>query len=175
MASYYAKGSAFAKNLIEADESHFANEWQKTQTESTSLGYIFNVLMSNTTLYGGHIHWIENTLKDKEGVVNVDRKQTLQRFKNGEIAYRETIVGGCTKVGSCNYTATNWLQINCLKENCRHLIVSLPKLERVIMAQEKMIKFLDISSLEYRTELSHLDVLRQTKRKIIESKGETNV
>ena len=175
MASYYAKGSAFAKNLLEADESHFANEWQQTQTESTSLSYIFNVLMSNTTLYGGHIHWVENTLKDKEGVMNVDRKQTLQRFKNGEIAYRETIVGGCTKVGSCNYTATNWLQINCLKENCRHLIVSLPKLERVIMAQEKMIKFLDISSLEYRTELSHLDVLRQTKRKIIESKGETNV
>ena len=175
MSSYYAKGSAFAKNLIDSDKSHFANEWQQTQAESTSLGYIFNVLMSSTTLYGGHIHWIENTLKNNEGLVMVDRKQTFQRFKNGEIAYKETIVGGCTKVGSCNYTATNWLQINCLKENCRHLIVSLPKLERVITAQEKMINFLDISSLEYRTELSHLDVLRETKRKMIELKGATNV
>ena len=175
MSSYYAKGSAFAKDLIDSDKSHFANEWQQTQAESTSLGYIFNVLMSNTTLYGGHIHWIENTLKDEEGVVTVNRKKTLQRFKNGEIAYKETIIGGCTKVGSCNYTATNWLQINCLKENCRHLIVSLPKLERVITAQEKMMNFLDISSLEYRTELSHLDILRETKRKIIELKGEINV
>ena len=38
-----------------------------------------------------------------------------------------------------------------------------------------MINFLDISSLEYRTELSHLDILREMKRKIIELKGETNV
>lgn len=154
MTSYYAKGSTFAKNLINDDKSHFANEWQQTQVESNSLGYIFNVLMSNTPLYGGHIHWLENTLKNEEGMIIFDRKQTLQRFKKGEISYKETIIGGCTKVGACNLTATNWLQINCLKDNCRHLIVSLPKLERVITAQEKMINFLDITSLEYRTEVS---------------------
>lgn len=171
MTSYYAKGSTFAKNLINDDKSHFANEWQQTQVESNSLGYIFNVLMSNTPLYGGHIHWLENTLKNEEGMIIFDRKQTLQRFKKGEISYKETIIGGCTKVGACNLTATNWLQINCLKDNCRHLIVSLPKLERVITAQEKMINFLDITSLEYRTEVAHLQILKETKHKIIELKG----
>lgn len=171
MTSYYARGSTFAKNLIADDKSHFANEWQQTQTESNALGYIFNVLMSNTTLYGGHIHWVENTLKNEEGIIIFDRKQTLQRFKKGDISYKETIIGGCTKVGTCNFTATNWLQINCLKDNCRHLIVSLPKLERVITAQEKMINFLDITSLEYRTEVSHLQILKETKCKIIELKG----
>lgn len=171
MTSYYAKGSTFAKNLINDDKSHFANEWQQTQLESNSLGYIFNVLMSNTPLYGGHIHWMENTLKNEEGMIIFDRKQTLQRFKKGDISYKETIMGGCTKVGACNFTATNWLQINCLKDNCRHLIVSLPKLEKVITAQEKMINFLDITSLEYRTEVSHLQILKETKHKIIELKG----
>lgn len=171
MTGYYAKGSTSAKNLINEDKSHFANEWQQTQVESNSLGYIFNVLMSNTSLYGGHIHWLENTLKNEEGMIIFDRKQTLQRFKKGEISYKETIIGGCTKVGTCNLTATNWLQINCLKDNCRHLIVSLPKLERVITAQEKMINFLDITSLEYRTEVAHLQILKETKHKIIELKG----
>lgn len=171
MTNYYAKGSSFAKNLITEDKSHFANEWQQTQAESNALGYIFNVLMSNTPLYGGHIHWMENTLKDEEGIIIFDRKQTLQRFKKGDISYKETIIGGCTKVGTCNFTATNWLQINCLKDNCRHLIVSLPKLERVIIAQEKMINFLDITSLEYRTEVSHLQILKETRCKIIELKG----
>ncbi len=37
--------------------------------------------MSNTPLYGGHIHWMENTLKNEEGMIIFDRKQTLQRFK----------------------------------------------------------------------------------------------
>lgn len=171
MSSYYARGSSFAKNLIVEDKGHFANEWQQTQAESNALGYIFNVLMSSTTLYGGHIHWIENTLKNKEGIIIVDRKKTLQRFKNGEITYKETILGGCTQVGFCNHSATNWLQINCLKENCRHLIVSLPKLERVIVSQEKMINFLDIDTLEYRTEKSHLEILKETKCKIIELNG----
>lgn len=172
MSSYYARGSSFAKNLIADDKTHFANEWQQTQAESSALGYIFNVLMSNSPLYGGHVHWIENTLKNKEGLLLVDRKQTLKRFKNGEIAYKETIVGGCTKVGACNQTAINWLQINCLKENCRNLIVSLPKLERVIAAQEKLIKFLDITTLEYRTEMSHLQILKETKSKMIKFNGD---
>ena len=114
---------------------------------------------------------MENTLKNEEGMIIFDRKQTLQRFKKGEISYKETIMGGCTKVGACNFTATNWLQINCLKDNCRHLIVSLPKLERVITAQEKMINLLDITSLEYRTEVSHLQILKETKHKIVELKG----
>lgn len=167
MSSYYSRGSSFAKNLIADDETHFANEWQQTQAESSALAYIFNVLMSNTPLYGGHVHWVENTLKSKEGLLLIDRKQTLKRFKNGEIAYKETIIGGCTKVGACNQAAINWLQINCLKDNCRNLIVSLPKLERVITAQEKLIKFLDITSLEYRTEISHLQILNETKAKMM--------
>jgi hypothetical protein len=75
-------------------------------------------------------------------------------------------------VGACNQAAINWLQINCLKDNCRNLIVSLPKLERVITAQEKLIKFLDITSLEYRTEISHLQILNETKAKMIKSKGD---
>lgn len=172
MTSYYAKGSSFAKDFINDDKNHFGLEWQDSQFESSSLSYIFNVLLSRDILYGGHAHWVEHRLKDKEGVLLVDRKETLNRFKKGEIAYKETIVGGCTKVGSCNQIALNWLQINCLKENCRHLVVNLSKLERVIKAQQKMISFLDITTVEYRTEVSHLEILNTTKNKILNMQGD---
>ncbi|MCH7310550.1 integrase [Acinetobacter sp. ANC 4805] len=172
MTSYYAKGSSFAKDFINDDKKHFGLEWQDGQFESSSLSYIFNVLLSKDVLYGGHAHWVEHRLKDKDGVLLVDRKETINRFKKGELAYKETIVGGCTKVGSCNQIALNWLQINCLTENCRHLVVNLPKLERVIKAQQKMISFLDITSLEYRTEISHLEILNTTKNKILNMQGE---
>jgi len=172
MTSYYAKGSSFAKDFINDDKKHFGLEWQDGQFESSSLSYIFNVLLSKDALYGGHAHWVEHRLKDKDGVLLVDRKETINRFKKGELAYKETIVGGCTKVGSCNQIALNWLQINCLTENCRHLVVNLPKLERVIKAQQKMISFLDITSVEYRTEISHLEVLNTTKNKILNMQSE---
>lgn len=172
MTSYYAKGSPFAEDFFNNDKNHFGHDWQNSQFESASLGYIFNVLLSKDVLYGGHAHWVEHTLKDKDGEVLVDRKETMNRFKKGEISYKETIVGGCTKVGACNQTAVNWLQIDCLKDNCRNLVVNLPKLERVIKAQEKMISFLDITSVEYRTEISHLDVLNATKNKILGMQGD---
>ncbi|SCC71960.1 integrase [Acinetobacter albensis] len=172
MTSYYAKGSPFAKDFFNNDKKHFGHEWQDSQFESASLSYIFNVLLSKDALYGGHAHWVEHRLKDKDGELLVDRKETMDRFKKGEISYKETIVGGCTKVGACNQIAVNWLQIDCLKDNCRHLVVNLPKLERVIKAQEKMISSLDITSVEYRTEISHLDVLNATKNKILDIQGE---
>lgn len=172
MTSYYAKGSPFAKDFFNNDKKHFGHEWQDSQFESASLSYIFNVLLSKDILYGGHAHWVEHRLKDKDGEVLVDRKETMNRFKKGEISYKETIVGGCTKVGACNQTAVNWLQIDCLKDNCRHLVMNLPKLERVIKAQEKMISSLDITSVEYRTEISHLDVLNATKNKILDMHGD---
>lgn len=172
MTSYYTKGSSFAKDFFNNDKKHFGYDWQNSQFESASLSYIFNVLLSKDVLFGGHAHWVEHTLKDKNGEVLINREETMNRFKKGEISYKETIVGGCTKVGACNQKAVNWLQIDCLKDNCRHLVVNLTKLERVIKAQEKMISFLDITSVEYRTEISHLDVLNATKNKILDMKGE---
>lgn len=172
MTSYYAKGSAFAKDFINDDKKHFGLEWQDGQLESSSLSYIFNVLLSQDVLYGGHAHWVKHRLKDKDGVLLIGRKETMNRFKKGEISYKDTMLGGCTKVGSCNQISLNWLQLDCLKDNCRHLVVNLPKLERVIKAQEKMISFLDITSVEYRTEVSHLKVLSSTKNKILNMQGD---
>lgn len=159
MSSYYAKGSAFAKDFIGEDNKHFGQEWRETQPESASLSYVLNVLMSTDVLFGGHASWVEHRLKGSNEIILVDREVTLKRFKKGEIDYKETLIGGCVNVGECDKPALNWLQIDCLRQNCRNLVVNLPKLERVIAAQERMIGLLDQSTVEYRTEKSDLDVL----------------
>lgn len=159
MSRYYAKGSAFAKNFIGDDKGHFGLEWQSTQTESSALGYILNVLMSDDVLFGGHANWVQQRLKKPDGIILMDRSLTLKRFKNGEIAYRETILGGCTNAGTCDKVAVRWLHTTCVADNCKNLVGNMRKLDLVIAAQQKMIDRLDKSSTEYHTENQDLQTL----------------
>ncbi|MFD1122453.1 hypothetical protein ACFQ2T_08070 [Methylophilus flavus] len=169
MSRYYAKGSASAKNFIGEDKDHFGLEWQRAQPESAALSYVLNVLLSNDILFGGHANWVEHILKDSKGVILVDRETTLRRFKKGEISYKETPFGGCTKVGECEQPALNWLHVDCLKSNCRNLVGNLTKLERVIAAQDKMVKALDQGTIEYRIEKADLEVLVATREAVLKT------
>ncbi len=174
MSQYYAKGSAFAKDFIGGDRTHFGREWQEAQSESAALSYILNVLMSDEVLFGGHAHWVDKRMKTPAGTILEERKVTLQKFKRGEIAYQETPLGGCTKVGHCDQPAINWLNVDCLKDNCRNLVVSLPKLERVISAQKTLVKVLDQRSVEFRSETADLNVLIKIQNGIIQQRKSTN-
>jgi hypothetical protein len=159
MSRYYAKGSSFAKDFIGGEKTHFGREWQVTQSESSALSYVLNVLLSDDVLFGGYANWVSHRLKGDDGTILVDRETTLLRFKKGELAYKETMIGGCTNVNQCDKIGLNWLHVDCLKDNCRNLVGNLPKLEKVIVAQEKMVLMLDPNSIEYRTEVSDLKVL----------------
>jgi hypothetical protein len=163
MSRYYAKGSAFASDFIGAQKGHFGLEWQAAQPESGALGYILNVLLSDDILIGGHAAWVEHRLKNSDGAVLIDRDATMRRFKNGEMAYRETLLGGCTNVEECDQVALKWLSVDCLRDGCKNLVCSLTKLERVIAAQEQLVAAIDPLSVEYRTELADLKVLRAAR------------
>jgi hypothetical protein len=169
MSRYYAKGSASAKNFIDEDKDHFGLDWQRAQPESAALSYVLNVLLSNDILFGGHANWVEHTFKGSEGVILVDRETTLRRFRKGDISYKETPYGGCTKVGECEQPVLNWLHVDCLKSNCRNLVGNLTKLERVIAAQNRMVKALDQSTIEYRIEKADLEVLLATREAVLKA------
>lgn len=164
MSRYYARGSSFAKNFIGDDKNHFGVEWQDAQPVSAGLSYIMNVLMSDDVLFGGHANWVDHRLKDKNGVVIVDRVATMRRFQKGELSYRETIIGGCTNVENCDQITIKWLDVDCIG-GCRNLVGRLSKLERVVIAQTKLVDSLDQTSMEYRNEKSDLDVLIATRDK----------
>ena len=163
MSRYYAKGSAFAKNFIGDDVKHFGLEWQATQAESSALSYILNVLLTDDVLFGGHGNWVQQRLSKPDGTVLSDRAVTMKRFKAGELAYKETILGGCTNVGACDKVAVRWLHTACIVDNCKNLAGSLKKLNLVISAQEKMVSSLDCASVEFRTEIRDLETLKAVR------------
>lgn len=165
MARYYAKGSAFARDFIGEDKKHFGFEWQEAQPVSSALSYILNVLLSDDVLFGGHGNWVDNRLRGQDGEIIVDRAITIQQFKRGELAYRETPLGGCTNTENCDKIAIKWLDVECIS-GCKNLIGRLPKLERVIAAQTKLLGTLSPDSIEYRSEKADLDVLVSTRDKI---------
>ena len=169
MSRYYARGSSYAEDFIGDDKEHFGRDWQETQPESAGLSgtqrdsaglsFILNVLLTDDKLFGAHVHWVKHRLKSPEGIILIDRETTKARFNKGEMAYRETLIGGCASTTSCDKPAINYLNVDCIRDNCSKLVGNVPRLERVIWAQQRMVSTLDPESIEYRTERADLDVL----------------
>jgi len=167
MSRYYSRGSSYARNFIGEDKDHFAHEWRAAQPESAGLSYILNVLLTDDDLFGGHATWAQHRLKSPDGVILIDRELTLKRFKKGELAYRETLIGGCTNTQSCSKVALKWLHTDCLTDNCKNLVCSLPKLERVIAAQQCLVEAIDKESAEYSVEKEDLAILISARDKAL--------
>lgn len=169
MSMYYARGSAFAKGFLDGDETHFARDWADAQGTSEYLAYAAQVLFSDERLFGGHAAWTQSKAVRESPVSVFSREQTLTMFKKGELAYRETVVGGCTSVEPCKSTPLNWLPVECLENNCKSLVVSPAKLQRVIKTQERQVQKLQalaIDSVEYRMEKQTLDSLLTAQQKL---------
>jgi hypothetical protein len=166
MSLYYCRGSAFAASFIgddSVDKPDFGKEWQATQPVSQFFSYVAHVLMTDETLFGGHPHWLKHRRSDDGGKVIFDRDATLMRFQKGELAYRETILGGCVKVDDCDKNPLDILHVGCLASHCKNLVGNKKKLERVVAAQARLVGNLskiDPASTEYRFELSNLTTLK---------------
>jgi hypothetical protein len=171
MSQYYAKGSAFARNFVAYEDEHFHKEWQRTVPVSSALSYIINVILSDDTLFGGHGNYVAQLLKDGRTVV-FDRDTTMDRFKKGEIEFKETPLGGCVKVGECDKVGLNILGADCIK-NCTHLVGKLAKLERVIIVQTNHVSNLNPTSGEFHMEKSYLDAFISVRDRIVEKKWGT--
>ena len=165
MSRYYARGSAFARNFVGDDKKHFGYEWQELQPISAAYSYIINVLLSDDVLFGGHANWVDHRMRGADGAVVVNREITMRSFKRGELAYRETALGGCTNTDACDQIAIKWLDVDCVS-GCRNLVGRLSKLDRVIAAQGKLVSALDISSVEFRIEKADLDTLTAARVRV---------
>jgi hypothetical protein len=170
MSMYYARGSAFAKGFIDTDKIHFAKEWAETQGLSEYLAYAGQVLFSDERLFGGHAAWTQTRAVQASPVSVYSREQTLRMFEKGELAYRETVLGGCASVEQCMSTPLDWMRLDCLESNCRNLVVVPSKLQRVIKVQQATVEKLravDEASVEYRIEAQTLQRLLDAQEKLI--------
>ncbi|WP_155835171.1 integrase [Herbaspirillum sp. RV1423] len=174
MTRYYSRGSLYAKNIFKdgiADIGHFCFEWQTTQVESEMISYATHVLFTDEKLFGGHAAFIAHRLQGTDRIVTTEaRAETVRMFKNGQLSYRETLIGGCIRTDECESPAVDWLNLECIANNCSHMVGSLRKLELVVEEQERLVSSLPPTSVLYRTENANLTVLVRARDKILQER-----
>lgn len=155
MSLYYSKGSTFAENLLSLKKDHFARDYQESVPISQSLSYLSGIIFSDERLFGPLGTNLEK--RRKNFLIEHDREKTISMFKNGEMSYQETFLGGCTTTTPCESKALRSL-VSCL--SCSKAIIKKSKLEIAIKAQENMIEQLTKTTVEFRSENEDLLALK---------------
>lgn len=165
MSLYYSTGFIRAASLV-FDKEHVSHEWNVRRAEASYLGFALNLFTSDDELLGGGSAWIHKQ-RVKESPVSVhSREHAMGLFERGEIAFRETPLGGCLNPGECKSDPLSPIPYECLLEDCEHQVVLGRKLNRVIESQHAVVAELekDLSgSVEYRLEASNLKALLQAR------------
>jgi hypothetical protein len=167
MSRYYARGSMFAKSVLVTDKKHFANEWNETTHYAEFLAYQ-NIIFSDEKLFGGGAAWARSDAVKRSPVSIHNREQTILAFKRGQMAFEETVLGGCTNPEPCQLEPMQWLPLECLENNCKHLVGSYERLARVLRTQERLVEKLgefNKSSVAYRLERQILNRLKKAVKR----------
>lgn len=168
MTLYYGNGASYARKLFDIPKEHIANDLDALKPELDTLAYIKNVIFSDEKLFGAHESFVENNTKQNNHKFKTyfleNRDKTLKQFKNGEIAYKETALGGCIATEACDSRLTRSITA-CF--DCHGGVLKKSKVDNVIQKQKEFISFLDPSSIEYRTEVEDLNRLEELKSKLI--------
>lgn len=167
MRAYYSDGFSRAVNLV-FDPDHFSHEWNAAKAESSYMGYALGLLFSDEELLGHGASRMSQTISSRP------RKETIQLFQQGKIAYRETVLGGCTSTEECKSSPMEAIPIDCLESNCINLVVHRKRLDFLIQTQEGVAAALEESSpgsVEHRLEANHLKVLISAREKLQEGKS----
>jgi len=172
MTLYYGNGASYAKKLFDMPKEHIANDIDMLKPEVEALVYIKEVIFADEQLFGVHGTFIEKNLKidiaGQQTYLLENREKTIKQFKNGEIAYKETAIGGCVSLEACDYALTRSI-VAC--PGCDSGIIKKSKLNNVIDEQKEFIKLLDKDSIEYRTEMRDLEELEKQRRIFLGSKA----
>ena len=166
MRAYYSDGFCRAVNLV-FDKDHFSHEWRSAKAESSFLAYSLAILFSDDDLIG------EVGGKGAErmnAVVSTRSKaETLKLFRDGKLAYRENVLGGCTAVDGCDQPPLEPIPWECLEKNCTNAVVFTKRLQHLAQTQEQVVATLsqrEPGGVEHRLEAAHLAVLLQARRRL---------
>jgi hypothetical protein len=165
MTLYYCAGSPFAKNFIGDGhiEKHFGHEWQEVQPVSMGLSYIKNVLMGFDDKFGPLALWLHQHGRADGAEILIDRDMTMKAMKKGQLSYRPTPIGGCSKTSRCETLPISTLHTECMASLCKHMIGSVATVERLIDAKSAQVDKLKSGapmSFEYKVENAELEALR---------------
>ncbi|RWU24950.1 integrase [Pseudomonas alkylphenolica] len=164
MSIYYTRGFASAKFLFSEQNPDLAEFFQAQTVNAEASLFLKEVIMEKANLHGAAGIWYERNLK-KEYATNIvtNFQETLKKIKQGLLSYKETILGGCFKVGECkervhhNYVACVDCSSACIKEK---------KLDQSILIQTKIIDSIPEGTFAHNTEQTKLSMLQFFKDKI---------
>ena len=158
MTMYYSNGSSYAKNILHTNDNHIANDIKKIKPEIDAISFIQEVVFCDEALFG--------RAKINNHILG-DRKATIKKFTQGDIAYKETSLGACLSIDTCNEHITRNLYA-CV--NCDSGVIKLSKINKVIEEQKNFISKLEDDSIEHRTEKFQLSELEKQRKLLLESK-----
>lgn len=164
MTLYYTNGSARADAIFGVQTDHVSKVYQRSSSEAEAISYIYEVLCSEQNLLGAHGAWVTKR-KPPEKIISLEkREEIVKRFRRGEIAYKETVLGACTSVEACNKRA---LRVISACVSCSKAVIKPDKLATVITAQQRLVNQLDKESLEERIERDQLADLQRFQNEML--------
>jgi len=149
--------------------NHFAFEFQMAMPMSVANQLIADLLFSEEPLFGGTGSYMQRQKKRLElNGMNIEdvRADTERRVINGEISYRSTLLGGCTKVGRCDsFLLGDYTE--CL--SCEGAIIKFGKLKSAIEDSEYELCSYEEGSGEYQIVRSEVERLRGFYSRLIDT------
>ena len=160
MTTYYGNSSGAAANLF---EDSLIKEFKEENSRYQFVQYEERVIDSNDFLFGGEGTRL-SLLRQKNQAPEylVDKQKTLQYFKEGRLSYKQTPLGGCSKIGACDKLGFSYITA-CI--DCKYSIfdsyskVALNKAKQAYIA--RLLKY-DKTSITYRQiiiEINSIDKL----------------
>lgn len=178
MARYYSNGFQNLKTIFGyydpksngfvLPNSHVALEFQMGMPMAVANQLLSDVLFREAPLFGGTGSYIEKQkarLKNGEVCIEDVRADTLIRVKNCEISYRPTFLGGCSKVGRCDYFLLGDFT-ECLI--CEGAIIQPEKVGHAIEAMTEELTLYSYGSGEYQVANGDLERLLSFKARFID-------
>lgn len=151
--------------------SHVALEFQMGMPMAVANQLLSDVLFKDDPLFGGTGSYMEKQkarLIDGEVCIEEVRAETITRVKRGDIKYRPTLLGGCTKVGRCDaFLLGDYTE--CL--SCEGSIIKSEKLSDAIeSATAELASYVEDSG-EYQITKADLERLLSFKARLIDTVG----
>lgn len=147
----------------ELPPEHIINEFRTGIPFNMADHVLSDILGSEEPLYGKTGSYIERrneALRNGEVLIENVRAETAKKVAKGEFAYRETLLGGCTKVGDCDSFMLGEFT-SCLP--CEGAIIKESKVDREIKNTQEELALYEEGSGEYQITKANLDALLKYK------------
>ena len=171
MTMYYSRNSAFAPSF--SKRGHISSEFSAQQDEAVTITLLKKVFSDDVRLFGVGGKALERAKNEvTQPVYFTDKAETLKKVRRGEIAYRETLLGGCIKPGACSQGSFTTIT-SCI--NCQSALfdtTSLGKIEIAKKGVELELRLASPESFEYFAAQSQLSDLIRIEKEILKFKGE---